>query len=554
MYRMLNDGMPPLSIWSAFQLNAVRTPAKPACIYLGTQYSYAFFQRCAHAFASGLIRRGIGPGDRVVIYAPNSPQWIIAFLGIQRAGAIAVPITPIYTPTDIKFICNNCEAKLIVCADSNLGYVLQVLSSTRIETVISTGLAELLPAWKQLIGRAFDRIPKGKMPAAAGINTFREALKMGSAADLPTQQECSTDAAVIMYTGGTTGFPKGVPLTHAAVLENMYWVRKAKEPVLPASGDIVMQGAPLFHILGLGGGLLTPLCIGGDTVILPPRVNLDGLMSWIQRYRATSLFAVPSFFRMLLEHDRIDQYDLGSLQYCLTGGDVVTQDLHRRWSGKYHKPLYEAYGITEASGAVSLSFAGEEEPEGCAGRLLPTNEALLVIPGTVDAVPAGDPGELLLNTANGPKRYWNSPKDTEDSFVELDGKTWYRTRDIVRIDGSGHLFFVDREADLIKHKGYRIAAAEIERVLQEHPAVIAACAIGVPDAAVGERVKAFAVLRDDVRGITAAELLAWCRGRLAPYKVPEYIEFRDSLPKSKVGKLLRREIRGYERRKVEEFK
>jgi long-chain acyl-CoA synthetase len=161
---------------------------------------------------------------------------------------------------------------------------------------------------------------------------------------------------------------------------------------------------------------------------------------------------------------------------------------------------------------------------------------------------------LLLNTASGPKSYWNSPQDTQDSFVELHGKTWYRTRDIVRIDGSGHLFFVDREADLIKHKGYRIAAAEIERVLQEHPAVTAACAVGVPDAAVGERIKAFAVLRDDVKGIMAGELLAWCRGRLAPYKVPEYIEFRDSLPKSKVGKLLRREIRGYERRKVEEFK
>jgi len=543
-----------MDIWAAFEKNAVQSPARPACIYLGTKYTYAFFQRSAAAFASCLIRKGIKPGDRVVIYAPNSPQWIIAFLGIQRAGAIAVPITPIYTPPDIKFICNNCEAKLIVCADSNLGYVLQVRSGTQVEDVIATGVAELLPSWKQMIGRAFDRIPRGKMPSEASISTFKNALKLGSTGGLPAPRAGITDVAVIMYTGGTTGFPKGVPLSHTAMLENMYWVRKAKEPVMPASGDIVLQGAPLFHILGLGGGLLTPLCIGGDTVILPPRVNLDGLMSWIQRYRATSLFAVPSFFRMLLEHDRVDQYDFGSLQYCLTGGDVVTQDLHRRWSEKYHKPLYEAYGITEASGAVSLSFAGEEEPDGCAGRLLPTNQVLLVVPGTVDPVKAGEPGELLLNTASGPKRYWNSPQDTESSFVELDGKAWYRTRDIVRIDGSGHLFFVDREADLIKHKGYRIAAAEIERVLQEHHAVIAACAIGVPDAAVGERIKAFAVLKDDVKGITAGELLAWCRGRMAPYKVPEYIEFRDSLPKSKVGKLLRREIRGYERRKVEEFK
>jgi long-chain acyl-CoA synthetase len=216
--------------------------------------------------------------------------------------------------------------------------------------------------------------------------------------------------------------------------------------------------------------------------------------------------------------------------------------------------LYEAYGITEASGAVSMSFAGESEPEGCAGRLLPCNEVKLVMPGTTEEVPAGEPGELLLNSKYGPKRYWNSPADTEASFVELDGKTWYRTKDIIRIEQGRFIFFVDREADLIKHKGYRIAAAEIERVLQEHPAVIAACAIGVPDVKVGERIKAFAVLKDDVKGITAQELIGWCRGKLAPYKVPEYIEFRDSLPKSKVGKLLRREIRGYEKRKVEELK
>jgi long-chain acyl-CoA synthetase len=498
--------------------------------------------------------KGILAGDRIVIYAPNSPQWVIAFLGIQRAGAIAVPITPIYTPSDLKFICNNCQAKSIVCADSNLGYVLQIVPETEVSIVIVTGVADLLPAWKRFIGRAFDKIPHGRIPSLDKVYPFQKALKLGMGRPVNSKQIEPDNIAAIMYTGGTTGFPKGVPLSHLALLENMHWVRKSKEPVLPASGDIVLQGAPLFHILGLGGGLITPLCEGGDTVLLPPRVNLDGLMDWTERYRAVSLFAVPAFYRMILEHDRVNQYDLSSLQYCMTGGDVVPLDLHRRWTERYQKPLYEAYGITEASGAVSMSFAGESEPEGCAGRLLPCNEVKLVMPGTTEEVPAGEPGELLLNSKYGPKRYWNSPADTEASFVELDGKTWYRTKDIIRIEQGRFIFFVDREADLIKHKGYRIAAAEIERVLQEHPAVIAACAIGVPDVKVGERIKAFAVLKDDVKGITAQELIGWCRGKLAPYKVPEYIEFRDSLPKSKVGKLLRREIRGYEKRKVEELK
>ncbi|MBM4452992.1 MAG: acyl--CoA ligase [Chloroflexi bacterium] len=540
------------NVWSAFEENVKKTPHKAAVIYLGTRYSYLLLKRNSDAFAAALSNMGVKKGDRVVIYAPNSPQWMIAFLGIQRIGAVAVPITPIYTPPDVSFICNNCEARLIVCADANLGYVLQVLPQTKLEHAIVTGVAELLPTWKRFIGKAFDKIPGGRIPLSDKVSTFRQILKDGHRCTPPDTTGEREETCAIMYTGGTTGFPKGVPISHAALLENIYWVKKAKEPVIPADGDVVLQGAPLFHILGLGGGLICPLCIGGDTVLLPPRVNLDGLMDWTQRYDATSLFAVPSFYRMVLEHDRADQYNLTSLQYCLTGGDVVPVELHKRWFDKYRKPLYQAYGITEAAGAVSLSFADEQTPEGSAGRILPCNEAKLVIPGTLEPVPKGEPGELLLSSKHGPKHYWNSPEDTRESFVEADGKIWYRTKDIISIDEKGYLFFVDREADLIKHKGYRIAAAEIERVLQEHPAVIAACAVGVPDARVGERIKAFAVLKEDVRGLSAQELISWCRGKLAPYKVPEYIEFRDSLPKSKVGKLLRREVRSYERKKVEE--
>lgn len=542
------------NLWLSFDEHAEKTPNKPACIYLGTNYSYHSIKENAEKFAAALCDMNVEKGNRVVIYAPNSPQWIIAFLALQRIGAIAVPITPIYTPPDIKFICNNCDAKLIVCADANLGYVLQIMSETSLENVVVTGTAEILPLWKQLIGKAFDKVPGGKMPRADNIFTFKQLLRSGKGRQVPSQTGGHEEVCTIMYTGGTTGFPKGVPLSAAAMLESIYWVRKAKEPVIPWGNDIALQGAPLFHILGLGGGLVLPMCVGGDTVILPPRINLDGLMDWIQRYRAVSLFAVPALYRMILEHDRADQYELRSLQYCLTGGDVVPLDLHKRWLDKYNKPLYEAYGITEAAGAVSLSFAGEKTPEGSAGRILPCHEAKLVVPGTIEPSPKDEPGELLLNTKYGPKRYWNSPEDTEASFVEMDGAIWYRTKDIVRIDGNGFLSFVDREADLIKHKGYRIAAAEIERVLQEHYAVIAACAVGVPDPNVGERIKAFAVLKDDVKGISAQELILWCRQRLAPYKVPEYIEFRDSLPKSKVGKLLRREVRSYERKKVEEQK
>ena len=524
--------MEPSNLWKLFDGNAGRLPDKPAIIYLGTVFSYRKLKEYAENLAAGLSKLGIGRDDRVIIYAPNSPQWLIAFLGIERAGAIPVPITPIYTPADLKFICNNCDAKMVICADSNLGYVLQAIPETGVTNIIVTGAVEMLQAWKRFLGKAFDRVPHGRRLKADNVFGFGEVLKLGADRVILSQLAGTDSPCVILYTGGTTGFPKGVPLSHAAFcVAGTEW-RKVKEAVLPPGGDVVLQSSPLYHMLGIGVGVVGALCAGGDTMVLPPKMNMDGLMDWIQRYKVVSTGAVPTFYRMILEHDRVDQYDL-------------------RWYEKYHMHLSEGYGITEACGSVSNSFAGETQPEGCAGRLMDYISMKVVAPGSLEPVPDGQPGEALIYSKYGPVRYWNSPEDTASSFVEIDGKIWYRTKDIVRLQDGKYVFFLDREADMIKHKGYRVAAAEIERVLQEHHAVVAACAVGIPDLKVGERIKAFAVLKDDVKGVTAQELIVWCRERLSAYKVPEYIEFRDSLPKSKVGKMLRREIRGYERKKIE---
>jgi long-chain acyl-CoA synthetase len=194
---------------------------------------------------------------------------------------------------------------------------------------------------------------------------------------------------------------------------------------------------------------------------------------------------------------------------------------------------------------------GEQAPAGSAGKVTPLQKVKLVDPDTLEPVPPGEPGEVLVYSEHMVRAYWNKPEETAECFIEMDGKLWYRTRDIVRIDEKGWLFYLDRSVDTLKHKGYRVAVSEIEAVLQEHPAVISACVVGVPDEKVGERIKAFAVLKEDVKGVSAYDLLKWCRERLAPYKVPQYIEFRDMLPKSKVGKLLRRELRAEERKRFE---
>jgi long-chain acyl-CoA synthetase len=298
---------------------------------------------------------------------------------------------------------------------------------------------------------------------------------------------------------------------------------------------------------------MTPMLITGETLIVMPRVVLDAMFDHIQRYKVTRMFAVPAMYRMILEHDRVDYYDLSSLKYCGTGGDVLPAEVANRWHKKFGIPLYQGYGATELCAAISLSYARDGiPPEGAAGKISPGSKFRLVDPDTLEPVPPGEPGELLATSPHAVKSYWNKPEETEECFLNIDGEVWYRTKDIVEVDKDNWLYFRDRSVDLIKHKGYRVAAAEVERILQEHPAVIAASVVGVPDEKVGERIKAFVVLKEDIRGISGFELTRWCKERLAPYKVPQYIEFRDMLPKSKVGKFLRRELREEERRKLVE--
>jgi len=275
-------------------------------------------------------------------------------------------------------------------------------------------------------------------------------------------------------------------------------------------------------------------------------------MDAIQRFHAKTLFGVPALYRMILEHDRLDFYDLSSLIYCFSGGDLMPEEVARRWKTRFGMPIYQGYGATETCGGVSLSPVTVKNPPRTIGKVLPIKEIRIVDPDTMKPVSQGTPGELLVHSDPMVTAYWNKPEETKESFVILDGKLWYRTGDVISRDENGYLYFVDRTVDVIKHKGYRVSASEVEAVLQEHPAVIGTCVVGVPDKKVGERIKAFVVLKEDVKGVTGYELTRWCREQLASYKVPQYIEFRDSLPKSKVGKLLRREMRSQERKKIEQ--
>ncbi|MFZ5867316.1 MAG: class I adenylate-forming enzyme family protein [Thermodesulfobacteriota bacterium] len=537
------------TIYKAFAAKAEQYPDKPGVVFLGTTYTYRTIREMVERFAASLHALGLRPRDRILMYIPNSVQFVVVWLGIQRLGGAAVPITPIYTPYDLRHIAQDSGATAIVCQDRNFGYVQQVLPDTSIKRVIVTNVADLLPWWKRAFGRLADKIPVGKVQKTEYTTFLAQMLSSGekSAPEPDTKED---DIAEILYTGGTTKHPKGVPQTHGLFLVSADEQLAVKDPLFPRHEDVILGGAPLFHILGQTCTLST-LIVGGGTLLLAPRVNLDAVFDSIARNRARSLIGVPAFYRMVLEHDRVDQYDLSSLTYCFSAGDVLPVEVANRWTKRFHLPIFQGYGATETCGGITMSPTDRESPPLSMGLKLGSKDVMVVEPDGLEPVALGQPGELLVHSDRMVTAYLNKPEETEKSFVQIGGKLWYRTADIVRQDENGFFYFVDRTVDTIKHKGYRISASEIEAVLQEHPAVIESCVVGLADPKVGERIKAFVVLKKDIKGVTGYELIRWCRKRLIEYKVPQYVEFRDMLPKSKVGKMLRREIRSEERKRLE---
>ncbi|MEW6375722.1 MAG: AMP-binding protein [Thermodesulfobacteriota bacterium] len=536
------------SIFGVIETICEKYPYKPAIIYLGEKISYFRLRDLVRRFATALSDLGVRVNDKVMIYIANCPQFLIAYFGIQEIGAIPVPVSPIYTPFELEYMMNDSGVETIICQDTNFRYVKEVFEKTNLRRIIVTNLVDLLPWWKRTIGRVFDRVPKGAVRKTNEVYLFNELIRRYPSQAPKVTINPEEHLASILYTGGTTGFPKGVPSSHAKMLSSLKDYGDLTRDHIPEGGnDVLLITIPLFHMMGqeaiLGWGLGK-----GIRVVLMPVPQVDAILEAIQMYKVTIFVGVPALYRMILGNDRMNSYDLSSLKYCWCGGDVLPSDVFKRWHETFHIPLYQNYGTTEM-GCVTLSYLDRFPAIGSIGLPIPSKQIKVVDPGTLEEIPINKVGELLVTSEYGTRSYWNKPEETSECFVEMDGRIWNLTRDYVQIDENGLLFYVDRSADIIKYKGYRVSCSEIEAVLQGFKVVKEACVIGVPDPAVGELIKAIVVLKEDTRGVGASELIKWCREKLAPYKIPDYIEFRDMLPKSKVGKLLRREIREEERRR-----
>lgn len=537
----------------SFEKSCEKHPDQVALIYLGTPYSYRHLQELSDRFAAALHAMGVEEEDRVFIYLQNCVQWVIAYLGVLRIGAIAVPVSPIYTPNEIRYLIKDSGAETMVCQDTNFGYVQEVFSETGLKRVIHTNLASMLPLWKRVVGTLFDRIPKGRVEAGDNVYSFTRLLREHPP-NPPAKKTVNPhkDLVHILYTGGTTGLPKGVPETHGFLNCMIHDYHELTRGFVGEGEAPLLIASPLFHIMGLMTFMSLGLGLGNPTVLMPTP-EIDSILRAIEKHHVALMIGVPAFYRMILENDRLGIYDLSSLRYCWCGGDVLPTEILRRWEDRFNISIYQNFGATE-TGFIAFSPLDKKPSANVIGYPVSTKEIKIVDPETLGPLEETKPGELLITSPYMVREYWNKPEETASAFQEMDGRLYYRVRDIVQIGEDRQLSYVDRGADIIKYKGYRVSCSEIEAVLQDHEAVTAACVIGVPDIRTGERIKAMVVLKESSRGVGSTDLIRWVRERLAPYKVPHYIEFRDMLPKSKVGKLLRREVRDEERRKMKKSK
>ncbi len=539
--------------FTRFEQSCEKYPNNIAIYFLGERFSYKKLKDLVDRFATGLSAIGITKGDRIVIYLSNSTQLVIAFLAAQKIGAVVVLVSPIYTSFELDYMIKDSSAKAVICHDTNYGYVKEIFDNSGLSKIIVTNLLDLVSLPKRVIAKLFDKAPHGRAKGGPETVSFKSLLKY---TPNPPKVELDPikDLSYILYTGGTTGFPKGVAGNHWG---HTSYVNDISDIVfkgyLRPGNDTYIAINPLFHIMALGLFLAVGLNVGNSTVLMPVP-QIDAILSAIERNKVRWMLGVPALYRMILENDRQDQYDLSSLEFCYCGGDVLPREVLVRWKERVGKTIFQVYGSTEA-GHVTYSRLDQGDPAPMSiGVPLPSRKTLIIDEDTLEPVPQGEVGELLVTSEHSLKEYLNKPEETAKSFVQINGSLYYRTGDFVKEGTNGQIIYVERSADILKHKAYRVSASEVEAVLQDHPVVVGACVVGAPDKKVGERVKAIVVLKDDAKGVGAAELINFCSERLASYKVPSYIEFRDMLPKSKVGKLLRREIRDEEKRRQEEDK
>jgi long-chain acyl-CoA synthetase len=515
-----------------------------ALLFKGSTMSYGQLDRESTAFAAALASLGVGKGDRVAVLLPNCPQFLVAEFGIWKAGGVVVAVNPTYSEREIEQVLDSTQAQTVVTLTPFYKRIKAVQGRTGVKRVIATSIKEYFPSVLRLLFTLFKEKKEGHRITLAGDDFwFQSLIESHRRAPRPGVTVGPGDRAVILSSGGTTGTPKGVVGLHrhyvAAGLQLYEWTKSAKQPWT----DVIMLPLPLFHVYANVG--VQPLAFVGPNPLslIPNPRDIGDVLKTIKQVKPAFFNGVPTLYNAMLNHPdvRAGKVDLRSIRLCICGASALLAETRRQFEQQTGAVMLEGYSLTEAMMACCLNPVQGKSKVGSIGLPVCDVEARIVdVEDGATQMPTGEVGELIMRAPQLMLEYWNNPLETAETLRTYDsGGPWLHTGDLAYMDGDGYIFIVDRKKDMMKTSGFQVWPREIEEVIAAHPAVHEVGVAGIPDPVKGEVAKAWVVLKAD-HTVTEDELRAYCRERLAPYKVPVRVEFRKELPKTMVGKVLRR--------------
>ncbi|ADU31409.1 long-chain-fatty-acid--CoA ligase [Evansella cellulosilytica] len=534
------------TLQSYLKKSAEKFPMKSALNFMGKEMTYTEVYEAALKLANQLKKLGVEKGDRVAIMLANTPQAVISYYGALFAGAIVVQTNPLYVEREIEHQMNDSGAKVMICLDLVYPRVARVQEKTKLEHVIVTGIKDYLPFPKNMIYPFIQKKNTGisvKLDYNERLHSFVKLIENGTIEEIDVHIDPKEDLALLQYTGGTTGPAKGVMLTHYNLVVNtqqcQLWMPKLNE-----AEEVVLAALPFFHVYGMTTVMNLSIRMGFKMIIMPKFEPKD-ILKAIEKHKATLYPGAPTMYIGLLNHPDITKHDLSSIKACISGSAPLPLEVQTSFEEKTKGRLVEGYGLTETSPVAAANLIWSSRKNGSIGIPWPDTDMAVLSVENADIAEPNEIGEIMIKGPQVMKGYWNRPEDTQATFKG----EWLLTGDMGYMDEDGFFYIVDRKKDMIIAGGFNIYPREIEEVLYEHEDIQEACAIGVPDPYRGETVKAFIVLKEG-RQVSEVELEEYCRKQLAAYKIPRIFEFRDELPKTMVGKILRRVLVEEEKSKL----
>ncbi len=535
-----NIDYPEIPLYQLLEDTSKKYPDKTALVFFGKKITYRELDEISDRIAAFLKNLGVGKGSRVIVDLPNTPHYVAAYFGILKTGATVVQCNPLYTEREIRYIQENSEAEYGFFVEFVYPRIKGLIAEGKLKKAVICKIEDYLPFPLNLLYPL--KKEKVKIEKSERVVYWKDVLKTPPTKERP-EINPKEDVAIFLYTGGTTGVPKAVMSTHFNLVANVY---QTLEWVIDRTPDDVFIGVlPYFHSFGMTTSMNAPIANGSTIVLIPDPRDIKRILESIQKYRATIFCGVPTMYAAIINHPDVKKYDLSSVKACISGAAPLPVEVKRRFEDITGGKLVEGYGLSETSPVALGNPVYGLNKEGSIGIPFPDTYAL-VIDDEGKVLPAGEVGEIVIKGPQVMKGYYKMEEETKKVLVN----GWLLTGDMAKMDEDGYFYIVDRKKDMIIAGGYNIYPREVEEVLYEHPAVAEAAVVGVPDPYRGETVKAYIVLKPEYKGkVTEQEIIQFCKERLAAYKVPKLVEFRDELPKSAVGKILRRVLRDEEVKK-----